>query len=248
MRMISPVSPTVTKRPRAGRRFQPVAERELVGPALAVAQTLPGARAGLHVLEEVAGPFGVADFVVIVGSTERVETRLALDVPPLLNEIDAGIVAAASPRRARSGARLAERLGWPLASIERRLPGLLRSGAVVEQRPGRFVRPEVLAPVGRIYAIETKMREWRRALRQARTYRLWCDNYVIVMPSLSAASLIEVLAEVERDRGGLFVDEKWVARPALRRAEAARRLWGSEYVVAALRGPDLPALGGGELP
>lgn len=240
------VTPTATKRPRAGRRFEPVAERDLVEPALTAAQTLPGVRAGLHVLQEVAGPFGVADFVAVVGSPRRAEARLALGVPPLLNEIDAGIVAATSPQRARTAARLADVLGWPLASIERRLPGLLKSGAVRELRPERFVRPDALVPIGRVYAIETKMREWRRALRQARTYRLWCDNYVVVMPSLSNYSLMVALAEVEEDRGGLFIDGRWVKRPQVRRPEAARRLWGSEYVVAALRGPELPALSGRE--
>jgi hypothetical protein len=240
------LDPTETRRPRAGRRFEPIAERDLIRPALCAAQTLPGAREGLHVLQEVAGPFGVADFIAIVGATRRVEARLALDVPPLLNEVDAGIVAVTSPHHGRTPARLAELLGWPVASIDRRLPGLLKSGAVRELRRGRFVRPDSLVPIGRAYAIETKMRQWRRALRQARTYRLWCDNYVIVMPALSRPVLVEALAKVEKDSGGLFVDGRWEARPRLRRAEPARRVWGSEHLVAALRGPELPPLGDSE--
>ncbi len=237
---------TATKRPRPGRRFEPVAERDLESSALLAVQALPGARAGLMLIQEVAGPFGVADFVAVVGSNDRLRERVALGVPPLLNEIDAGIVAAASPKRGRNVASIAERLGWPLSTVERRLPALLKSGAVRELRPGRFVRPEPLVPIGRLYAVETKIRDWRRALKQARTYRLWCDNYVIVMPALSTSSLVEAHAAVDEDDGGLFVAERWLRRPRLRRSDPARRLWGSEYIVAAVQGSALPALGGGE--
>lgn len=240
------VSVTLSKRPRHGRRFEPVGERDLTSAALRAAETLPGARAGLLVLQEVAGPFGVADYVAIVGSGDRVRDRVALDVPPLLNEIDAGIVSTASPRRAKSASQFAELLGWSQHSVDRRLPGLVGSGAIREVKPERFVRPEALVPVGRLYAIETKLRNWRRALRQARTYRLWSDNYVIVMPTLSAAPLTEVLLSVTEDGGGLLIDGRWITRPRLRSTEPARRLWGSEHVLAALRGPELPAFRGPE--
>lgn len=239
-------SVTPSKRPRHGRRFEPVGERDLASAAIRAAETLPGTRAGLLVLQEVAGPFGVADYVAVIGSQDRIRDRLALAVPPLLNEIDAGIVSATSPRRARTAERFAERLGWSRSSVDRRLPGLVKSGALQEVKPGRFVRHEALVPVGRVYAIETKLREWRRALRQARTYRLWSDNYVIVMPSLSAGSLTEALSAVTNDGGGLFIDERWATRPRSRHPEPGRRLWGSEHVVAALRGPELPTLRGTE--
>jgi hypothetical protein len=90
--------------------------------------------------------------------------------------------------------------------------------------------------VGRLYAIETKVRDWQRAVRQARIYALWCDSYVIVMPRISRGSLQQMVAAVAADRAGLVVDRKWVRRPRLARTSSAHRLWGSEHVVAAFGG------------
>jgi hypothetical protein len=235
-----------SKRPRAGRRFLPVAEKELRSDAVRAARGLPGAHRGLSVFEEVAGPFGIPDFLAAVGPRSLLRRRAALRVPPLLNEVDAGIVARASVRLGKSAEALAEQLGWGVETVERRLPGLLRSGALTDLGAGRYVRPAALAPIGRLYAVETKIRDFRRALRQARTYALWCDNYVIVMPALSDASLGDAVHAVARDRGGLVVDGRWVQRPGGRRIPPAPRLWGSEHLVAATMRVASPALGAGE--
>jgi hypothetical protein len=235
-----------SKRPRAGRRFLPVAEKELRSDAVRAARGLPGAHRGLSVFEEVAGPFGIPDFLAAVGPRSLLRRRAALRVPPLLNEVDAGIVARASVRLGKSAEALAEQLGWGVETVERRLTGLLRSGALTDLGAGRYVRPAALAPIGRLYAVETKIRDFRRALRQARTYALWCDNYVIVMPALSDASLGDAVHAVARDRGGLVVDGRWVQRPGGRRIPPAPRLWGSEHLVAATMRVASPALGAGE--
>jgi hypothetical protein len=220
-------------RPRPGRRFEPVRELELSGDALAAARTLPGAHRGIRVLLETAGPFGVPDLLAVVGPLEILDQRLALDVPPLLNQIDAGVVAAAAVSVPRSIASLARRLDWPEDTVARRLPLLLRVGALVRAGPTTYVRPEALRPVGRLYAIETKVRDWRRALRQARTYSVWSDSYVIVMPTLGSGSLPGLLSAVSQDNGGLMIDGKWVRHPRLLRRSRAQRLWGSEHAIAA---------------
>lgn len=235
-----------SKRPRAGRRFLPVAEKELRSDALRAARGLPGAHRDFTVFEEVAGPFGIPDFLVVIGSKSLLRRRTALSVPPLLNEVDAGIVAVASARRGYSTDALAERVGWGAETIDRRLPGLLRSGALEDVGRGRYLRPAALVPVGRLIAIETKVRDFRRALRQARTYALWCDNYVIVMPSITEASFDEAVGTVARDRGGLLVAGRWAQRPGGRRLPPSSKLWGSEHVVAATVGKPSPALGAGE--
>ncbi len=235
-----------SKRPRAGRRFLPVAEKELRSDAVRAARGLPGAHRGLSVYEEVAGPFGIPDFLAVIGPRTLLRHRAALRVSPLLNEVDAGIVARASVRLGRSAEALAEQLSWDVGTVERRLPGLLRSGALMDVGAGRYVRPAALAPIGRLYAVETKVRDFRRALRQARTYALWCDNYVIVMPTLSEAVLDGAIDAVARDRGGLVVDGRWIQRPGGRRIQPAPRLWGSEHLVAATMRAASPALGAGE--
>jgi hypothetical protein len=235
-----------SKRPRPGRRFLPVAEKKLRADALRAVRGLPGAHRDFTVFAEVAGPFGIPDFLVVVGSKSLLRRRAAFPVPPLLNEVDAGIVGVASTRRGFTTDALAERLGWGPETIDRRLPGLLRSGALDDIGRGRYVRPAALAPVGRLIAIETKVRDVRRALRQARTYALWCDNYVIVMPSISEASFGETVDTVAGDRGGLVVDGRWAQRPGRRRLPPASRLWGSEHLVAATMPKSSPPLGVGE--
>jgi hypothetical protein len=208
-------------RPRAGRRFEPIAERMLSESALRAARTLPGAHRGVRILLETAGPFGVPD------------RRLALEVPPLLNQVDAGVISATAPAAARTLETLAKRLSWPVETVQRRLPHLLRIGALVRAGAETYVRPADLASVGRLFAIEAKVRDWRRALRQARTYSVWTDGYVIVMPEVGASSLPGLLAEVSRDRGGLMLNGKWVLRPRLLTRTPAQRLWGSEHAIAA---------------
>lgn len=221
-------------RPRPGRRFQPIAELALEEDALRAASMLPGAARGLLVIREVAGPFGVPDWIAVVGPPDLIQRRLAHDVPPLLNEVDAGIVGATAPVAPRSLAHLAAQLGWPVPTIERRIPGLVRSGALIEHSAGRFTRLADLVPIGRIYAIETKLRNWRRAVQQGRMYRLWCDSYVVVMASLGSAPVEDLLSSAGEDNAGVMVGGRWLARPKIHDRPISQRLWGSEHIVAAL--------------
>jgi hypothetical protein len=220
-------------RPRPGKRFEPIHEMGLSDDALEAARTLPGARRGVRVILETAGPFGIPDLLAVVGPGNLLDDRLALDVPPLLNQVDAGVVSAAAAHAPRTVVTLARRVGWPVETVSRRLPYLLKARALVRVGDETYVRPEYLFPVGRLYAIESKVKDWRRALRQARTYSVWCDSYVIVMPRLGAGSLPGVVEEVSADGGGLMLGGMWVRRPRLSRRSAAQRLWGSEHAIAA---------------
>lgn len=224
-------------RQRPGRRFPPDAERQLEGAAKRAARELPGADAGLLALREFHAPFGVPDLTVVVGDGAARRSRLRLRVPPVLNEIDAGLVAVASVTQPASPRQLAQRLSWPVASVTRRLSSVVRSGALREVGPERYVRPSALQPIGTIFAIENKISEWRRALTQCRTYRTWADSYVLVMPKLSPAALDVLSQEVRKDRGGLFVDQEWIVYPGTTQLAKARRLWSSEHVIAACRRP-----------
>jgi len=191
----------------------------------------------LLILREAAGPFGVPDLLALVGSRHLLARRQTLAVPPLLNQIDAGVVAAAASRAPRRPDALAKRLGWPVESVTRRLPELVRAGALMPAGADSFVRPAELQPVGRLYAIETKVKDWRRAIRQARAYHVWCDSYVIVMHSVSTGSLAQVVSAVRADGGGLMVAGRWLQRPRIGRRSFAQRLWGSEHLLAAMTEP-----------
>lgn len=222
-----------TSTPRAGRRFEPVQERELHRDALAAAEALPGAARGLVVVPEFAGPIGIPDFTAFVGDIGRIRDRNALGVAPVLTEFETGLLSASHVRRASSAEDLAAVLGWPLPTVADRLRGLVRRGALTETSPGRVVRPSQLEPGGRLYAIEAKVNDWRSALRQVRTYRVWADSYVLVMGQLSDRALASLIAEVRHDRGGLMVAGRWVVRPRLGHAAPRRRLQAWELFAAA---------------
>lgn len=236
------VSAQVTSRPRAGRRFEPTHELALLDDAINACAGLPGAHRGVSVIAEMSGPFGIPDMTALVGPTETLHARMTLSIPPILNEIDAGIIGVAHDKQGRSSTLLAQKLGWPVDTIARRIPGLVRSGALIETRQDRYVRPAQLQALGRVYAVEAKVRDWRRALRQVRTYSAWADSYVLVMGSLPFTALEQLKPAVLGDGGGLLVDGRWQARPRLHTHPPGRRLWASEhYLVAAMS--QLPALG-----
>jgi DNA-binding Lrp family transcriptional regulator len=220
---------------KPGVRFAPGAELDLHAAVVPLAVALPAAHAGLALVAEPPGPFGIPDFVGVYGARDRVDARLGLAVPPLLNRIDAGIVAALSAARPLSVASIGRRTGWRPDTVERRLPGLVRAGAVQLAGSGTYVRPAALTSIGRLLAIEVKVRDWRRAVLQGRTYASWCDTYAIVLGRLPVTSGGDVVSQVRRDAAGLAVDGRWVIRPRLTQA-GRTSLWGSEHVVAALRG------------
>jgi hypothetical protein len=225
-----------TARPRPGRRFQPTHELALSNDALAACGTLPGAQHGVLVVKEMAGPIGIPDLAAVVGRQSPLDARLALDVSPVLNAIDAAILASARANAALAPAAIARLLGWPDSTVNRRLPGLVRSGALQYASNGGVIRRSEIRPVGRLYAVETKVRDARAALHQVRTYSVWADSYVLVMGQLGEQALRNLVCEVRADQGGLMVAGRWVCRPQAKSASPAHRLWASEHVVAAVRG------------
>jgi hypothetical protein len=241
---MSAANVVLTRRPKAGRRFEPTWELGLEDQAMAACRSLPRTTQTLTIVREMAGPIGIPDLTALVHDSELLAARLELSVPPLLHEVDAAVAAVAHFRQPRSVATLATALRWPVPTVARRLPALIRCGALIRLKDDRYVRPHALRALGRMYAVESKVKDWRRAVQQGRTYGVWTDSYVLVMGPLTPEVVERVKREVEIDRGGLVVDGRWLVRPAVHGLLAARRLWASEHLVAALVGTELPALVG----
>lgn len=237
------VSEIETSLPRAGRRFEPIQELELHDAARAAARSLPGASRGVLVVPEFAGPLGVPDFTAYVGPVEWLRERQLLEVPPIVSEVDAAILAVAHVRRPSTVEDLADALGWPESVIAGRMRRLVAVGALEEDRPGLYVRRSAIEPAGRLWAIEAKVGDWQKALQQGRTYSVWADGYVLVMGAMSKRSTAALLEEVRRDRAGLVVDGRWLARPRLVAPSERHRLQAAELFAAATRiGLEAPAL------
>jgi hypothetical protein len=234
------VTPTVlaTSRPRAGRRFEPTHELALADDAVRACRLLPGAHRGLLVIAEMTGPMGIPDLTALVGDLDALDMRLALDVPPLLHEVDAAVAAVAQPRRPQTPEMMASALGWPVGTVLRRMPFLLRAGALERRTATTYVRPQHLRPVGGIYAVEAKVRDRTAAIQQARAYSVWADSYVLVMGPLADEPLRRLREDVDSDQGGLMVAGRMLRRPVRQSLMPSRRLWAAEHLVAAMRGLD----------
>lgn len=234
----SPSRRLVIRQPRAqrgGRRFEPGPETRLEAAARLAIKALPGAERGVLAVREVPGPFGVPDFVALVGARGRLELRASLGVESIRNEVDARLVAAAPTRP--SGIKveaLADSAQLPLPLVSRRLSQLVAAGALVLTSTGRLRRPVGLAPLGSIFAVEMKLTDWRRAVAQCRRYHVWADSYVLVTGELSASQIVRASTSVATDGGGLVVDGHVVTRPRVERARPSwRRLLAAEHFFAA---------------
>jgi hypothetical protein len=95
------------------------------------------------------------------------------------------------------------------------------------------VRHEVLAPLGTIFSIESKVSAWRKALDQASTYALWSDRSIAVLGSLPA-DRERAVGEARAAGVGLTLESEWLVRPKATRHSPARRFWASELFLASL--------------
>ena len=216
-----------------GRRFEPVAEAQLGVHIECLVASLPAAqRRGVLLISEVAGPFGIPDFVALVPDRSHLTARLDAPFPPLLSEAAAAIAVAVSPRRRTSTDLVAMRVGSSRDLVQQRLGTLRQLGAVSGSDRSGWLRHEALTPVGRTHVFEAKVRDWRRAFNQAVTYSTWGDSATVVMSRIP---------ESWRQTGasdwiGLAIGPSWRRRPLVRAHSPARRLWASEHVVAAILG------------
>lgn len=222
----------IEPRPRPGRRFEPTVERELEGDIRALASRLPNAKHGVLLAPEFVGPNGIVDLLAVTGFEEGLGRRLKSGVPFVTNGSDCAVVAALAVRRPRGPAEVATTTGSTEAQVKRRLASLAGSGAVLRRGNGYVKHPD-LEPIGRTYAIEAKVADWRRALQQAVRYGTWADA--------SAVSLLNPPRDAsnaeDRFRAfgiGLAVRQTWLVRPRLGHPDRGLRLAASEALARAI--------------
>lgn len=219
-----------------GRAFVPTEELDVQARLPELAGRLPGVGARSLLITECVGPHGVPDLVVLVGDGAALERRLASGLPPMTNELDAEILVRLS---ASSGVWLDEILAAIPAStprvVKRRLTQLEGVEAIRRTRVGAYVRRSEFRPLGRTHALEAKVSDWGRAIRQALGYASWCD-YVSVVLGKTPRSVDGVASQMASHRLGFAVGEEWIAKPVARRLQlpAARRLMATEYIVTNL--------------
>ncbi|GAB3245327.1 MarR family transcriptional regulator [Arthrobacter pigmenti] len=211
---------------RPGRRFEPTVERTLDNDLITLATHLPGAGEGLAIAREFHGGRGVADMVGLTRWRDGLQRRMATPVPFLRNETDCAVVAALSPKKTLTVASLSKRLGMSDEQVTRRVRSLVATGHVEHHGSG-FRRALGLEPIGRAYALEAKVSDWRQGISQAMRYSTWCDAAALVLLKPPRA-LGEVEATCSSLGLGLAVGDRWIARPRLVRPHVGLRLAASE--------------------
>lgn len=216
-----------------GRPFQPTSELELIPDLVAAALKLARRASRIVVVPELRGPYGVADVAVLETTDEVLSARLALGIPPLLNQLDAAIVGAIHAHRSTDIAALARELGWMERHLTLNVASLIRRGVITRRRTGALVKPPALVPMGRLSVYEAKVDNWRRGFDQTSTYATWADRATLALRRLprDSAPVVDAAARLQV---GLIADGVWKHHPGVQPLSRQTRFWASEHVLAAL--------------
>jgi len=213
-----------------GQRFEPTVERELDADLRTLASGLPGASEGLLGVVEFQGPRGVPDLLVMTRGFAGLKRRLENGAPFIENLADCSVVAALNVKRPMTSSCVAALTGMTLEQVDRRLRTLTHAGMVIAQGPG-YCRRADLEPIGRLYAFEAKVSDWRRGLDQALRYSAWCEASSLVLLR-APADLDGLVDRCDHLNIGLAIRDEWVRRPRLGQPQRALRLAASERLAS----------------
>lgn len=215
-----------------GVPFTPTKEAVLDPALRSLARALPRSNPGVVMMAEVPGPVGVPDLIALPGSGDGLRKRLESKIRPVLRRADVELLAALKVRQGVTVETLRARVVGGNRAFNQSLRELTKDGAVIID--GRLIyRAESMAPVGHIYALEAKVDDWKKGVRQAFRYRSWCSASALVLsrmpkdrePLLSAARRLQI---------GLAWEDRWLIRPRVVKLDPVQHLLGSEHFVAAL--------------
>lgn len=178
-------------------------------------------------------PVGLPDLLIASLDQVALLGRLAVGAPPILSEPATRLVANLSTTRPATVDSLAGLLGSTKRQGSRVLLGLAKLGAAYREGD-RWFRAAGFEPVGRTYALEAKVDDWRSGLDQCLRYGAYADSTTLVLPRMSEKVRTSAVGRFSALGVGLYVDGRWLVRPRLSRLKAAKRLLASEYVLAAL--------------
>lgn len=228
---MTPVAhPMLASPSRAGRRFEPTEERQLDEALRSLAARLPGAADGLILLPEFPGPRGIPDLVAVTKTSPALEARLTMGEPFAVSVAECAVLAATSPNQTRTVVSIAQRLGARIPQIDRRLRELRSKGLVVLAGSG-YRRAGPVAPIGRAYAFEAKVSDWRQGLKQAVRYASWCDAAAVVLLN-TPRNIAEAKLRCQSMNIGLAIQDRWIIRPRISTPLPSHRLAVSEQIAS----------------
>ena len=211
--------------------FKPAAELRVHDAVRDAAEAFAKGRGESLLIQELAGPFGRADFVLAFTQQSLLAPRQEAGLRPLRVMAEARLVAALSARYARTLDDIAERAGMTRSSALRTARGLAGTGHVTLLPDGRLRRHPALRPVVRTAAYEAKVRDWQAALRQARHYALWNRwSTVVLETARNRPALVE---QARGHRIGVVVAGRTIVAPRVQNVRDYLQLLASETILAA---------------
>jgi hypothetical protein len=221
-------------RVRSGRQFAPVAEAELWPTLRALALRLPSTDGTVHVVPEFSAANGIADLVALVSAEQGIRDRFSSGAGYLQSVSEASVASVFPTRRKVRADRAIGRLDMSERQARAIVAKLVLRG-VLHRQGSYFIRDPAVVAVGRMYALEAKVADWRRGMTQSLRYSTWSDAAAVVL----AKNPHDVERARERAKSfgiGMAVGSKWVVRPRLRRGSPGLRLLSSEIFLASIAG------------
>lgn len=163
--------------------------------------------ATVHTFREVPAVRGVPDLTAVRFNPEALRARVESGVRPLTTDVEVRAVIALRRRRL-SIADLANHLGLSRDYTRRTVVPLLDDLGWVAPVDGLFALREGAVPVGRrVVTVEAKLKDWIRALDQARHQQFSADAAYIALDAANARGALEQLSAIsERGVGVIVVD------------------------------------------
>lgn len=155
-----------------------------------VPQTLPLDAGALYIVPELGTDHGIADVVGIVLPSQWLARRVQFGAPPVTGRAAASIIASFRGFHSASKNRVRERVRMPDETFRRTLGHLRELGAITIVDDIVTVNPAVyLSGPEETVAVEAKIADWQRGLRQASAYGLFASRSYLAVPSTLALSL-----------------------------------------------------------
>lgn len=211
--------------------FQPGEELRVHGAVREAADAFARRRGESFLIQEFAGPFGRADFVLAFPRHPSLDARREAGLRPLRVMTEARLVSALSGRYARTVDDVAQRAGMTPTSALRTARELAGTGHVAILSDGRLRRHPALGPVMRTAAFEAKVKDWQSALRQARHYALWNSWSTVVLER--ARNRPDLMEQARRHGLGVVVAGRPLTAARVQTVPPYLRLMASESMLAA---------------
>ncbi len=196
-------------------------------------------RNDVEVFTEVPAIHGRPDVVGVRFDAEALQRRAVAGVVPLSGDAEVRTIHALQTRGAEIG-EIAARIGMTRDYVRRAVVPLLSDlGWVVRDADLVVRRPEAVWAGRRVVTVEAKLRDWQRALAQARRQKHSADAAYIALDASSSARVTVYAAQIANGGiGVLSVDPdsqrvRILARPATsaRKATAVGRALLSERAI-----------------